>query len=329
MKTLITLDHELFFGRRTGSIEKCLVEPFNALRPSIESRGGKACLFLDAGFVLRLRSEAASSDMLRREYDTLCRHLDGVTKSGHELQLHVHPHWEDCRWEDGQWKMRLDRYRLHDFSASDINQIVADYTNLIAEFVPHETIRAYRAGGWVLQPFRKISDALWNNGIRIDSTVFHNGVSESKTHVFDFSGAPSLSKWRFDSDPLVEVPQGRFLEIPIASHLVWPGFFWKLAMSRKLKVAADKSFGDGSAISLSPKDMLRKLLWPSVSVVSIDGRKTSFLQAAFDEWKRAGREDFVIIGHPKALTRRSIADLDLFLERNLDDIDIVGYGGYE
>ncbi len=327
MNFLISLDYELFFGRRTGSVERCLFEPSEALCKAVHPYGGKLSFFVDAGFLLRLAAEAGKSDTLRREYDQLCHHLERLVQLGHELQLHIHPHWEDSYWADGNWQVDVRRYRLHDFAEDEIASIVSRYRKALAEFCPPESICAFRAGGWVLQPFSKLAEALAANGIEIDSTVFENGQSESDTHVFDFRGAPQKSLWRFNDDPLIAVEQGRFLEVPIAAHPVSPAFFWKLAFIRKLGRSTDRSFGDGAAIPLGRNDLLKKLLARTWSVVSIDGRKVDFLEAAFERYARLGRKDFVVIGHPKALTRHSIARLEQFLASRRD-IRFVNYQDY-
>jgi hypothetical protein len=60
-------------------------------------------------------------------------------------------------------------------------------------------------------------------------------------------------------------------------------------------------------------DLKARLTQPSTSVVSVDGYKASFLAEAAEEYRRKGRDDFVVIGHPKALTPYSLEKLDQFL----------------
>jgi hypothetical protein len=45
----------------------------------------------------------------------------------------------------------------------------------------------------------------------------------------------------------------------------------------------------------------------------VDGYKASFLDEAAQDYRRRGRDDFVVIGHPKALTPYSLEKLDQFL----------------
>jgi hypothetical protein len=313
MRTLLTLDYEVFFGRETGTVQRSILEPTEALAAVARRRGAKLVFFADAGFILRLRAEMAKSRQLASDHDAICRQVAALAREGHEIQLHIHPHWEDSTWSATGWNIDVRRYALQSFSPQAIHDIVGRYTRVLRELAGPEAARAYRAGGWVLQPFPKIRPALLAHGVTIDSTVFAGGVNSSRVQPFDFRGAPAKSRWRFDDDPLEEVPGGPFLEVPIASHRLSPAFFWRLAAAKKLGGERHKAFGDGAALAMEGGDLARKLTRSSVSVVSIDGYKASFLAAAARDQQARALDDFVVIGHPKALTPYSLERLDHFL----------------
>jgi hypothetical protein len=313
MRSLLTLDYEVYFGSNTGSVQRTLLEPTQALLRIAMKHGAKMAFFVDAGFLLRLRGEMHKSARLREEHDAVCRQLESLAGDGHEIQLHIHPHWEDSRWQDGGWRIDTRRYALHAFAPGAIHDIVTRYTAVLRDLAGPRSAYAYRAGGWVIQPFDKLRPALQAAGVAIDSTVYANGRSDGATQPYDFHGAPAKSRWRFDSDPLVEVADGAFLEVPIASRRLLPEFFWRFAAAKRLGGARHRPFGDGAAIPLEGGDLLRKLLRPTHSVVSMDGYKASFLERAADEYRARGLEDFVVIGHPKALTPYSLDRLDAFL----------------
>lgn len=316
MRTLLTLDYEVFFGRHTGTVARTLLEPTEALLRVAERRGAKLVFFVDAGFILRLRAEMHKAERLRAEHDAVCRQLERLAGAGHEIQLHIHPHWEDARWDDG-WQLEGTRYALHAFDSIAIADIVGRYAAVLRELAGPEAAFVYRAGGWVIQPFARLRDALLAAGVSIDSTVYADGRSQEGIQPYDFRGAPAKSRWRFDTDPLVEVPGGPFLEVPIASRRVGPLFYWRFAFLKKLGTAQHRAFGDGQAIAMSRSDLSRKLLRPSASVVSMDGYKASFLSAAASDYRARGLEDFVVIGHPKALTPYSLVQLDDYLGSGL------------
>ena len=171
MRTLLTLDYEVFFGRDTGSVRRTLLEPTEALVKVAGRHGASLVFFVDAGFIVRLRGEMGKSARLREEHDAVCRQVEALSRAGHEIQLHVHPHWEDSRWSEGGWNIDVSRYALQAFDAPAIEDILRRYCGVLRELGGAESAYAYRAGGWVIRPFEKLRDALRGSGVAIDSTV--------------------------------------------------------------------------------------------------------------------------------------------------------------
>jgi peptidoglycan/xylan/chitin deacetylase (PgdA/CDA1 family) len=327
LKTLLTFDYEVFFGRRTGSPERCLLEPTDALVRIAGRHGAPLTFFVDAGYLLALRREMRTRTPLRLAHDAICRQLSELSRRGHQLQLHIHPHWEDARWKDGEWRLDLARYALHSFDPAQIGDIVKRYLDVLRDLGGPASGTAYRAGGWVIQPFERLRNALRFAGVKIDSTVYPGGHRAGPVQPFDFRNAPARSRWRFEHDPLVEDPKGSFLEVPIASREVKPAFFWRLALARKAGGTRHRAFGDGQAIAMDAGELKSRLTRPSTSVVSVDGYKASFLEDAAEDYRRLGREDFVVIGHPKALTPYSLDKLDQFLAGKKGG-ELANYGAY-
>ncbi len=316
VKLILGLDYELFFGEKTGSVEHCLIRPIDALLAVLDRYGVRLTLFVDAGFLLRLKREAARHPGLGREYTRISRQLSDLKALGHDVQLHIHPHWEDCAFDGEKWRIDARRYRLQDFSEAEINRIVTAYKAELMEHVG-DTVFAYRAGGWCIQPFERIGPALQAAGVWLDSTLYQNGISRDTLRWFDFSGMPEKSTWRFATDPLVEDDAGTFVEVPISAVTVMPPFFWKMIVQKKLGGAAHRAFGDGAAMQADGGYYLRLLLLSSSSVASIDGAKAALLERAFRQLPAgAAPRIFNVIGHPKSLTPYSLRELDRFLARH-------------
>jgi hypothetical protein len=72
---------------------------------------------------------------------------------------------------------------------------------------------------------------------------------------------------------------------------------------------------------------VRKLSCWTASAVSIDGSKASILEDAYKQYERAGMSDFVVIGHPKALSRFSLERLKNFISKRKVE-EFVGYKNY-
>ena len=318
MNVFITLDYELFFGDKTGTAQGCLINPTCRLLDVLDAFGVKATFFVDAGYLLRLDDLQAASPVLVRDRAEVLGQLRHLLECGHDLQLHVHPHWEDAEFDGGRWIVDTRRYRLHDFSESEIENIVGSYKASLSE-IAGDRVFAFRAGGWCIQPFLKIRKALQSHGIWLDSTVFSGGFNLTGRQYFDFRLAPQEADWRFQSNPLDVQNDGWFLEVPISSYSVAPLFFWRLALLRKFGGERHRAFGDGRAVGGAWRDQLRALTRRSRTVVSIDGLKADLLEAAYRVHRTGQREHLVIIGHPKALTAHSLSRLSRFLANHQAD----------
>jgi peptidoglycan/xylan/chitin deacetylase (PgdA/CDA1 family) len=316
MNIFITLDYEMFFGNNVGTQKNSILNPTNKLVNILDKFNVKASFFVDSGYLLKLQEFKSKYSKLEKDYNLIIEQLKKLHSNGHDIQLHIHPHWEDSYFNGNRWIIDTSRYRLNDFHLDEIDDIVYRYKKALTDIVG-DKVFVFRAGGWCMQPFDKLKNALKKHKIWVDSTVFEGGKNESKTHYFDFNNAPKKDIWKFEDDPLVENNNGSFTEIPISSYRVSPLFFWKLAFAKKLGGDKHKAFGDGSAAGGSKWDKIRMLTRYTNSVVSIDGYKASFLQDAFDKFnENKDHENFVIIGHPKAMSRFSLEKLEEFITEN-------------
>ncbi len=313
MNILVTLDYEIYFGRNHGTVGKCLLEPTNALMRIAERHGVRFVFFVDCGYLVALREQAGSHSSLARDLATVEDQLKLLAGAGHDLQLHIHPHWEDTRFDGLSWRMDISRYKLADFPDQDIRRIVSKYRETL-ESVASNPVLAYRAGGWCMQPFTRIGPALRENGIRIDSSVFRGGYSKAGAYDYDFRGAPAASVYRFGDDPVREDPKGFFTEYPITQVYNSPLFFWRLFLMGRLDPRRHKPIGDGQAMP-APGMRTRLLTRFTRNGLSMDGYNVRMLPAAVRRASRRGHENMVVIGHPKALSPYSIESFDRFVER--------------
>ncbi|GAB4270289.1 MAG: hypothetical protein Kow0029_06900 [Candidatus Rifleibacteriota bacterium] len=317
MKIFLTLDYELFFGNKSGTLANCILRPSELVLSILNKYSVKATFFVDIGYILKLKEFSRKFACLQSDYDLILQQVDSIQAEGHDLQAHIHPHWENSFFNGEKWIIDTSKYRLHDFSPVQIKEIFSKYITVLNEIRKSGRAVAFRAGGWCIQPFKDLREAFSENKLKVDSTLFFGGFNKSKTHYFDFTKMPEKDFWNFEDDPLVEVEEGCFRELPISSIRLSPVFFWRMAFSKLFGGENHRSFGDGSAAGGSVWDKMRMLTQSSYSVVSIDGYKSSFLQKAFDSHLAKGFKFFVIIGHPKSMSKFSLLNLDKFLENNI------------
>ncbi len=325
MNIYITLDYELFFGKNSGTVENCIINPTEKLLKILNLNNIKAVFFVDVGYIVKLEEFKNKYKKLEKDYQLIVNQIKQLSNNGHGVELHIHPHWEDTIYNGERWVFNASRYKLTDFSQSEILKIVTKYTTTL-ENISNKKIIAYRAGGWSAQPFKYIGEALAENNIFIDSTVYPKGYYDSKYQKFDFRKASiNKTKWSFNEDPAIENVNGKFTEIPISSIKVSPLFFWKFALTKIIKLNKHRAFGDGNSIKLSNNKIKELLFKSSYTVASIDGYKSSLLNKCLKYYKKLNISDtnLVLIGHPKAFTPFSINKLKKFIKSNKDKHNFV------
>ena len=309
---LVSQDYELFF-QRSGSIEKCLFEPTNLLLDFADKSGIRITFFVDAGMLCRMSELSSSTASMANDLSKIQRHIESLHTRGHEIGLHIHPHWEDTRWENDAWDFSNTRYQLRDFSANEVSDIVSRYTASLNELCDG-SVGAYRAGGFCVEPFEVLKGPLLENGVSIDSSVVPGARLNDENKGFDFSKVPNESWWQFDDSPLTPSADGKFMEIPITPVVLPVYHYWARAVDRVLGRQPSGVIGDGSSKAIGKREIIRRLGGAGrVSELSIDVAKaTQLLSGAI---QRQNRSVWQVMGHPKLLGKSSLDALRKFIDR--------------
>ncbi|MFM9009266.1 MAG: hypothetical protein ACKORE_11895, partial [Bacteroidota bacterium] len=183
---------------------------------------------------------------------------------------------------------------------------------------------AFRAGGWCVQPFDRMAEALAEVGIKIDSSVFPGGHYQSREYDYDFRDAPDQTRWKFNLDPLLEDENGLFTEIPISSRTESPYFYWKLFLLGRLKPKYYRPIGDGNPMP-APGYRKKLLTQYTTQPVSVDGYNAVRLGAALSQHEKQNAQQLVVIGHPKALSPFSLDAIERFIEEQKHKHRFCGY----
>jgi hypothetical protein len=310
-KVHITFDYELFFGESSGTVNKCMIEPSQKLAEIASQLNVKFVFFVDAGCLWALRKFQDQKNC-REDYQKITEQLKELHSKGHEIALHVHPHWEDCVYKDDGWQMNVSRYRLADFSEPQIAEIVTRYHDEL-KLITGEPCRSFRAGGWCIQPFTKIRGALLKNQIFTDSSVFKNGHHEFTAQSYDFMAAPDKDQWRFSVDECKEDEPGEFLELPIAPDTISPAFYFSLYFKMRLNPVYYRPLGDGSWLK-DKKKIYRQFYSFTNHFACCDGYFASRLKKNLLRNEKKGKRRFVVLGHPKSLAPCSYDYLSEFIK---------------
>lgn len=311
MNILLTFDYELFFGNEPGTVRKCMLDPTNDLFQIAEKYDVHYTFFVDVGYLVA----AAKYDALKEERELVVAQIREMIARGHDVQLHVHPHWEKATW-DGKWSMNTTgAYKLSDFAEEESDKIVRKYKAEIESIIERKTF-VYRAGGWCIQPFSHLRNIFSELGITHDSTVVAGDFLETSEYAVDFRDAPLKSNYRFEEDVCIEDKNGQFTEVQITPLRYSPLFYWRLYLLGRLNPGRHKMLGDGIFISQGGRKK-RTLTAFTTAHVSTDGYFASKLNAGLEKVQNLGWSELVTIGHPKSNTLYSLEKLEEFIGINV------------
>ena len=307
---VLSQDYELFF-QTSGSIEKCLLEPGEMLMNFASQHDSRLTFFVDAGMLLAFDRFSAQDRSLARSASAVRRQLQAIAKAGHELALHVHPHWEDTRYVDGTWDFSGTRYRLDEFADDEVAAIFRSNFDAIQSLTP-EPVVSYRAGGFCIEPFSLIAATMRDLGVTVESSVVPGAILVDSAKGFDFSKVADEPWWFFDSSPLVASEGGEMLEIAVTPYRVSAAFYWGRLYDRLTSGQSSEKIGDGVSKAIGKPEIIRRLLGQSrVSELSIDDAKAPYLAAP--AIRRQRRKVWHLMGHPKLLSKRSLEQLSEFI----------------
>jgi SAM-dependent methyltransferase len=171
------------------------------------------------------------------EYFWLCEHDPDVARRmeeqwrdlarrGHDLQLHLHPSWLPelgaAKTPDG-WHWNWNLAKAHDYPG-DLSAVIRRCKDALESAVrrvdPDYRVTCFRAGAYQAQPFERLHDALVQNGIVCDSSVYQGGYSEERG--YDYREARSSHQPYFASrvDPQYESSNAakKLVELPIFTY---------------------------------------------------------------------------------------------------------------
>ena len=220
-KIILSFDYELFFGDRSGTVQKSLIEPTNQLLDAMDSVGFKGNFFIDWQMLKYLSLE--EDERCKRDHAAIVNQLKDMVRRGHRIELHIHPHWVDAKYNgDGTWNFdEFRHYSLNSFTKDEITEMFVEGTNLLEsiarEVEPDYKIIAFRAGGWAVQPFEMLKEGFIKAGIKIEASVARGVCGKHLHSEYDFRNAPDKGIYRFENDVCIEVINGAFIEVPITT----------------------------------------------------------------------------------------------------------------
>lgn len=326
----LTFDYELFFNKK-NSIDKDIVEPTNRLLEIFNKNNVHATFFIDILYYLRLKSEP---EKFKKQSELLKNQIKRLVENNHRVELHLHPHWIKSEENDNNWNFQNieKNYRLQNFEQSAIIKFFINGTNALNEIAQevdsNYKVIAFRAGGWCIQPFNKLTEGLKKSGIKIDTSVAFGRKRDSKTHHFNFMKSPNKEFYCFSYDVNKIIPDGEFLEIPITTYKTSYLKFLVGKFNRKIIRFANhtnlnKSTVNKDQFENNKKDSILSKFTPQYTMFSFDSLgdniNHNFL---IKKINKINIHNINFISHPKLLSEKSFKEINLFTSYNYNFITL-------
>lgn len=320
-RAIITFDYEVFLGRETGTVENCVLKPTEEILKILRANNAKAVFFVDTTWLIFLK------DNFPDDFRKVAGQLQAIRQSGSSVELHLHPQWPEAeKTEHGiSFGGGIKNYRLHTLGSDRIVELFKISSDLL-ENITNEPVRAFRAGGWCIEPFGPVKAAFDATNIKYDfSIVSGMYIKEGKAYDFDHSMAPEAPFYPFNDDVMNPVTGGPYYEFPVSTYRNNP--VYRLLNKILLRLYKDKIYGDGKGIKetsfFKPGAFYRRLELTKATL-TLDRTSHQFfkylLRAHF------GKSSFlVVVSHPKSISAQALKNLSWVVKKyktlNSEELD--------
>jgi len=219
LQVIITLDYEIH-GNGDGNPMKMMVRPTYRLMDFLESYGAKLTIFADVAEILKFKKYKETFGEDKYHIDAIENQLIDSIKRGHDVQLHIHSSYFNAKYENEKWVQDWTEFNLANLAYDRINHLIKICKNYLEDLLkPIDSTYncyAFRAAGWSMSPSKNIVNALVNNSIYIDSSVWKNGKYGGNIN-FDYTNAQhNLIPWFASEDDICKMNKNsKLLEVPI------------------------------------------------------------------------------------------------------------------
>jgi len=169
----LTHDWELR-GDGSGDIEQIQFAPLRALLEIYRKHGARTTFFPDVMQQLRFRRLEGKHPELKITADSWDEHVREAFRQGHDIQLHLHPQWQDAQYENGSWRLS-GHWSILNYDRETAYAMVAygkQYLeNLLQPLDSSYRCLAFRAGALAAAPSPHLFKSLAGLGIQLDVSI--------------------------------------------------------------------------------------------------------------------------------------------------------------
>lgn len=219
----LTHDWELR-GDGSGDIERIQLAPLRKLLEIYAKYGVRTTFLPDVMQQLVFRRFQTKHPELTAPAQSWDEHVREAFRQGHDIQLHLHPQWNEAEYVDGRWRLKGD-WSIINYDRETASTMLAEckqyLENLLSSIDENYSCIAFRAGALAAAPSDHLFESLVTIGVQLDVSIApglfvsdHNLTLDYRHCEEDFLPYfPMLKDARFvspRSEPIVCIPLNHF-----------------------------------------------------------------------------------------------------------------------
>lgn len=178
-------------GNGSGNVAQLQYLPALFLLDLCRELGMKVTFMAEVMQQLAMKRVAGGDRNIRIQAELWEESLRLYRDQGHDVQLHIHPHWHQAEWRDGFFHLgrNWNLATYPDEVRRDIIGTAVSYlTDLLRADDPAYTVHSFKAGSWGMQPSGGLMQDLEDAGIRLVMGPGRGIVLRSEHFSADYSG---------------------------------------------------------------------------------------------------------------------------------------------
>lgn len=318
---LLTFDYELGLGRRSGTVDNCIINPTREIQRVLNKNNCKAIFFIDTTYLMRMEESFHVSEKIVSDYNKIKKQIISLSNDGHYIYHHIHPHWVDAKYimESNEWDLsNTSNYSLSSLGFVKKKELFFQSKKILGKILSEAVIKkpilGYRAGGLFVQPFKDLIPIFNEINIKYDFSVLKGASCKNKDLCFNYETTPKKTVYSFSDNVTVEDRTGKFVEVSMEQiqiknlNKIFNGLHFRLIYKGNRSY---KSFGDGVSTNNKIESKASSFLVVK-ETISLELLNPIRYRLYLDFIKNKKFTHF--ISHPKLLSLKSLLYFDKMLE---------------
>ena len=161
-------------GNGSGDVRRLQFEPLRRLVSIYNRLGIHGSFNAEVMQQITFRQHQDQHEELKVLADEWDEVVKETFRQGHDIQLHIHPQWQNAEYHDGRWKLTSD-WSILNYSreaARAMLQRGKEYLeSLLQQVDPRYRCVSFRSGAWCIAPSPHMLELLVELGIVFDMSI--------------------------------------------------------------------------------------------------------------------------------------------------------------